>query len=84
MDFGDAVRQFYGNYTNPQGRAQRSAYWWVVLYRTILITVLCIVILMAEGGAGFYETILDVKTPKNLQPYGRLLGLAEKLRDMDF
>ena len=36
LDFGEAVRRFYKNYNNPEGRSQRSAYWWYLLYETIL------------------------------------------------
>jgi len=56
LDFGEAVRRFYGNYANAEGRAQRSAYWWVVLYQFIIYTVLFIVLFMADGS----EQILDV------------------------
>lgn len=56
LDFGEAVRRFYGNYVNAEGRAQRSAYWWVVLYQFIIYTVLMIVLFMADGS----EQILDV------------------------
>lgn len=56
LDFGEAVRRFYGNYTNPEGRAQRSAYWWVQLYQFIIYMVLIIVLFMADGS----EQILDV------------------------
>lgn len=57
LTFGEAVRRFYGNYTNPEGRAQRSAYWWVQLYQTILVVVFGIVILMAEGGLPLIESL---------------------------
>ena len=56
LNFGEAVRRFYGNYANAEGRAQRSAYWWVVLYQFIIYTVLFIVLFMADGS----EQILDV------------------------
>jgi len=57
LDFGEAVRRFYANYTNASGRAQRSAYWWVLLYQVIIYSVLAIVIYMADGGAEFYSQI---------------------------
>jgi len=50
LDFGEAVRRFYGNYANSEGRAQRSAYWWVQLYQIIIYAVLIIVVFMADGG----------------------------------
>lgn len=55
LNFGEAVRRFYGNYTNPDGRAQRSAYWWVQLYQIIIYVVLIIVFLMADGSDQIIE-----------------------------
>ena len=60
LDFGEAVRRFYGNYVNADGRAQRSAYWWVVLYQLIIYTVLIIVLFMAEGGDQLWELVKSV------------------------
>lgn len=57
MDFGEAVRQFYGNYTNADGRAQRAAYWYVLLYQLIIYAVLLTVIFMADGGNQLWEVI---------------------------
>jgi len=59
LDFGEAVRQFYGNYTNADGRAQRSAFWWVQLYQAIIIGVLLIVIFMADGGDQLFDAIMS-------------------------
>jgi len=56
LDFGEAVRRFYGNYVNADGRAQRSAYWWVMLFQLIIYVVLAIVLFMADGS----EQILDI------------------------
>jgi len=50
LKFGEAVRRFYGNYVNAEGRAQRSAYWWAQLYQIIIYAVLIIVVFMADGG----------------------------------
>lgn len=57
LSFGEAVRRFYGNYVNPEGRAQRSAYWWVMLYQFIIYAVLVIVVFMAEGGEQLWELL---------------------------
>ncbi len=62
LSFGEAVRRFYGNYVNAEGRAQRSAYWWVQLYQLILIVVFCIIILMAEGGLSLIEATATMTT----------------------
>ncbi len=59
LSFGEAVRRFYGNYANADGRAQRSAYWWVMLYQLIIYTVLIIVVYMAEGGPQLFEMMGD-------------------------
>ena len=67
LNFGEAVRQFYGNYTNPEGRAQRSAFWWVVLYQLIIYAVLAIVIYMAKGGTEFFKIIESILNG-NLDP----------------
>ena len=57
LSFGEAVRRFYRNYVNPEGRAQRSAYWWVLLYQLIIYAVLLIVLSMADGGPQIFEII---------------------------
>jgi len=57
LSFGEAVRRYYRNYLNPEGRAQRSAFWWVVLFQVILYLVLGIVIFMAEGGDQLFEAL---------------------------
>ena len=57
LSFGEAVRRFYRNYVNPEGRAQRSAYWWVLLYQLIIYAVLFIVLFMADGGPQIFEII---------------------------
>lgn len=57
LDFGEAVRRFYGNYANAEGRAQRSAYWWVQLYVIIIYGVLITVIFMADGGDQLFEIL---------------------------
>jgi uncharacterized membrane protein YhaH (DUF805 family) len=60
LDFGEAVRRFYGNYVNADGRAQRSAYWWVMLYQLIIYCVLFIVLFMAEGSEQILEVVNEV------------------------
>lgn len=57
LSFGEAVRQYYGNYANADGRAQRSAYWWVLLYQLIIYGVLAIVLFMADGGDQIFSMI---------------------------
>lgn len=79
LNFGEAVRLFYRNYANPEGRAQRSAFWWVQLYQSILIVVLGIVILMADGGVSFFENLSKVSTPESLTDLWTDLGASGKM-----
>ena len=78
LEFGEAVRRFYGNYLNADGRAQRSAYWWVQLYQTIIISVLGIVILMADGGSNLLETLLKLSTLEEFTVLWSDLGASGK------
>ena len=78
LDFGEAVRRFYGNYTNAEGRAQRSAYWWVQLYQAIIITVLAIVLLMADGGLELIETFVEIQDVDELSAQWAGLGASGK------
>lgn len=78
LSFGEAVRQFYGNYTNADGRAQRSAYWWVQLYQSILLVVFFVVILMADGGPGFFEGLVEATTPEDITSIWAGLGFSGK------
>lgn len=78
LDFGEAVRQFYRNYTNPDGRAQRSAFWWVQLYQVILILVFIIVILMADGGYDLIEAMPTLTTMDDVSVKWTELGSSGK------
>ena len=78
LSFGEAVRLFYGNYTNPQGRAQRSAFWWVQLYQSLMLVVFGIVILMADGGPNFYENFPKLMTPEGFTVLWGSLGISGK------
>ena len=48
MGMMEAVRLFFGNYTNFQTRSRRSEYWWPVLFNMIII--LPLYLLMISGG----------------------------------
>lgn len=78
LDFGEAVRRFYGNYTNPEGRAQRSAYWWVQLYQTIIVVVLCIVMAMADGGIELMESLVSANEIEDVVEQWANLGFSGK------
>jgi uncharacterized membrane protein YhaH (DUF805 family) len=36
MKFGDAIKSFFKNYANFNGRARRSAYWFALLFATLV------------------------------------------------
>ena len=42
MSFGQAVASFFQNYVNFNGRAPRSAYWWVFLFNLIVAVIAAI------------------------------------------
>ena len=84
LDFGEAVRRYYGNYTNPNGRSQRSAYWWVLFYQLIIGLVLMIVLLMADGGPQLFESFLGANsgedtTQLKLSETFSVLGVSGKI-----
>ena len=39
MSFGQAVASYFQNYVNFNGRAPRSAYWWVFLFNLIVAVI---------------------------------------------
>ena len=49
MNFVEAVKSGYANYVNFSGRAQRSAYWWWVLFQVGV----GLAIALIEGGGSF-------------------------------
>ena len=49
IGFGEAVRLFYKNYVNFEGRATRAEYWWPVLMQLIIYTALAIAIIAVIG-----------------------------------
>lgn len=58
--FGQAVRRFFKNYVNFNGRASRSEYWWVYLFSalvTIVPSVLYFVgVAMLAASASTYDS----------------------------
>ncbi len=71
LDFGTAVRRYYANYVNANGRAQRSAYWWVLLYQLIIYAVLATVVYMADGRSEFFDAInqaIESGDPNSMDP----------------
>ena len=49
IGFGEAVRLFYKNYVNFEGRATRAEYWWPVLMQLVIYTALAIAIIAVIG-----------------------------------
>lgn len=58
IGFGEAVKLFFKNYVNFNGRATRSEYWWVYLFNIIVYTVLSILFSIA-GGASLAGAVID-------------------------
>ena len=50
MGFVDAIKSFYGRYTDFQTRSTRSEYWWVALYQVIVGIILAIPVMGAVIG----------------------------------
>ena len=51
IGFGEAVKLFFKNYVNFNGRATRSEYWWVYLFNNIVYMVLGILFAIAGGSS---------------------------------
>ena len=49
VGFTDAVKLFYGRYTDFAGRSTRSEYWWVQLFYLIALIVLAIPVILSGG-----------------------------------
>ena len=49
VSFPEAVKLFFKNYTNFQGRSRRSEYWWVQLFN-FLVLVIPYALLVSIGG----------------------------------
>jgi uncharacterized membrane protein YhaH (DUF805 family) len=57
VDFGTAVRRYYGQYTVADGRATRAEFWWVQLFKIIVVGVLATLVYMADGGPELSQAI---------------------------
>ena len=51
IGFGEAVKLFFKNYVNFNGRATRSEYWWVYLFNNIVYMVLGILFAISGGSS---------------------------------
>ncbi|MEO0815860.1 MAG: DUF805 domain-containing protein [Pseudomonadota bacterium] len=49
VSFPDAVKLFFKNYTNFQGRSRRSEYWWVQLF-LLLVLIVPYILMFSVGG----------------------------------
>ncbi|GGX70949.1 DUF805 domain-containing protein [Litorimonas cladophorae] len=78
LDFGTAVRSYYRNYTNADGRAQRSAYWWVLLFQLIIYGVLATVVYMSDGFSDWYQMIKNA-AEGGTPDFGVQLGISGNL-----
>lgn len=43
MDFGTALKKFFQNYANFEGRARRAEYWWPYLAVMIAVMIGCFI-----------------------------------------
>lgn len=66
-DFGDAVRLFFQNYANFNGRASRSMYWWAVLFNCIVTCAISVIELII-GSETLVSTLTGLYTLAVLVP----------------
>ncbi|MGY4718627.1 DUF805 domain-containing protein [Naumannella huperziae] len=66
----DAVKRYYGNYVNFNGRASQSEFWWVMLFIGVVMTVLYVVAMigLAVGAAN--------SSSSDDMPVGAVLGFG--------
>lgn len=50
VGFVDAVKMFFGRYTDFQGRSSRSEYWWVQLFNFLIMIIPMVLLMGAMGG----------------------------------
>lgn len=84
MGFGEAVRLFFKNYTNFQGRSRRAEYWWPVLMYVMAYVALIVVtgvgsalgdlggILIAIAGIAYFLFALAILIPMLAVGFRRL------------
>ena len=84
MGFGEAVRLFFKNYTNFQGRSRRAEYWWPVLMYVMAYAALIVVtgvgsalgdlggILIAIAGIAYFLFALAILIPMLAVGFRRL------------
>lgn len=56
MNFVEAIQSGFSNYVNFSGRAQRSAYWWWVLFEIIVLVIAQIIdgVIFGSGSRVLY------------------------------
>jgi uncharacterized membrane protein YhaH (DUF805 family) len=62
MSFGQAVASYFQNFANFNGRAPRSAYWWVFLFNVLVAAVLAI----ADNVLGIAYTLQGPNGPMSM------------------
>jgi uncharacterized membrane protein YhaH (DUF805 family) len=63
MGFQEAVRAYYLQYVDFEGRSPRSAYWWPVLFRTIINTIFVVGIFAVSISSGLFDKTSDPQGP---------------------
>jgi len=50
IEFSEAIRLFYSNFKNFEGRSTRAEYWWVQLYMLIVAVLFALLVVLSVGG----------------------------------
>lgn len=58
VTFGEAIKLFFKNYTNFNGRASKSEYWWIFLFNTLIGAVLGTIIIILPQMQALYSLYL--------------------------
>lgn len=69
VEFTEAIKMFYANYTKFDGRSRRSEYWWVQLYIFFAVIIFGVLAILLSGGV---ENIDSGRTPPGLMLVGGL------------
>jgi uncharacterized membrane protein YhaH (DUF805 family) len=70
MGFIEAIKSFYGRYTDFKTRSSRSEFWWVMLYQAIVA-----IILMVPIMGGLMAVMADMGPDVNpMQMYGAMFS----------
>ena len=67
MNFKQAVKSGFNNYANFKGRAQRSEYWfWILFYLLVVVLGFIIKSIVIAGGISSTSSVTGIFFPLNL------------------